>query len=111
MLSNIGQEVVARFGISTPMVLAGPHTVIFQNKEESSCPHSYYARLQKKRIFVRKKTAIRQPFSMQLTIRENTEHLLHMLFVLFQKDQLGGISYSLLLLLKHRYKDFYFYLQ
>ena len=74
MLSNIGQEFVVRFGISTPVVLAGPHTVIFQNKEESSCPHSYYARLQKKRIFVRKKTTIRQPFSMQLTIRENTEH-------------------------------------
>ena len=54
MLSNIGQEVVARFGISTPVVPAGPHTVIFQNKEESSCPHSYYARLQLKRIFVRK---------------------------------------------------------
>jgi hypothetical protein len=43
----------ARFRISTPVVLAGPHTVIFQNKEESSCPHSYYAKTDKKRIFVR----------------------------------------------------------
>ena len=56
MLSNIGQEVVARFGISTPVVLAGPHTVIFsKTRKKGSCPHSYYARLQLKRIFVRKK--------------------------------------------------------
>ena len=56
MLSNIGQEVVARFGISTPVVPAGPHTVIFsKTRKKGSCPHSYYARLQLKRIFVRKK--------------------------------------------------------
>ena len=48
---NCGQD-FARFRISTPVVLAGPHTVIFQNKEESSCPHSYYAKTDKKRIFV-----------------------------------------------------------
>ena len=50
---NCGQD-FARFRISTPVVLAGPHTVIFQNKEESSCPHSYYAKTDKKRIFVNK---------------------------------------------------------
>ena len=66
ILAGIMDKNFARFKISTPVVPAGPHTVIFQNKEESSCPHSYYARLQKKRIFVRKKTTIRQPFSMQL---------------------------------------------
>ena len=48
---NCGQD-FARFRISTPVVPAGPHTVIFQNKEESSCPHFYYAKTDKKRIFV-----------------------------------------------------------
>ena len=67
----------------------------FKTRKKGSCPYFYYARLQLKRIFVKKNTTIRQPFSIQLTIRENTEHLLHMLFVLFQKDQLERISQRL----------------
>ena len=52
ILAGIMDKNFARFKISTPVVPAGPHTVIFQNKEESSCPHSYYAKTDKKRIFV-----------------------------------------------------------
>jgi len=51
-LAGIVDKDFVRFRISTPVVPAGPHTVIFQNKEESSCPHTYYAKTDKKRIFV-----------------------------------------------------------
>ena len=54
ILAGIMDKNFARFKISTPVVPTGPHTVIFQNKEESSCPHSYYAKTDKKRIFVNK---------------------------------------------------------
>lgn len=52
MLSNIGQEVVARFGISTPVVPAGPHTVIFSKTRKKAPVHTLIMPKQIKKEFL-----------------------------------------------------------